>query len=393
MVETRSALVRKNMGINGVQKYAYRKGKYLYFEAAMGPKKEEFRNFNILQIENRDVFPILTNNPRFGSLLLRNNQEQGRVVQVLPAPFDQSLEVYFRTHLPPAAVFYDLGAKGARPEEVNRTTYLLKNTLTFSMPFELHCRPEQRQFLEEYRFMDFWTETTFRGLDRKLAGLHRDWQFKLSVFDQFMNVAWGMVLLLRERDPYTAMHSVFVAMFAYMIGEKLKMTPLELEFLKIGGIYHDVGKIGIRDGVLRKPDQLSTGEFRHMRQHPIKGLRATAFLTKAMEDWNGWAHSLQGMEREHHFRYDGKGGYPTTFKSSDEIRIFSWIISMADAFDAMTTMRTYTKGKPSLSEKIRDIKYNSGKQFHPIVAKACVELLQEGIAIKTRLPLPSIRDF
>jgi len=392
MVDVKVLQMRKNIGIEGAPKYAYRRGQYCYFEASMGPKQPEYRPLNILQIENRSVFPIITNNERFGGLLLRNNNEQGRVVRVLNSPFDQSLEGYFKMHLPPAAVFYDLEKKGAGSDEVNRTIHLLRRTQTFNMPLLIHCQPDKMSLLEEYRFSDLWTEITVKGLDRKLAGLHRDWQYKLSMFDQFMNVAWGMVLLLRERDPYTAVHSVFVAMFAYLIGEKLGLTPLELEFLKIGGIYHDVGKIGIRDEVLRKPDKLNPDEFRHMRQHPVKGLRATAFLAKALEEWDGWAQSLQGVEREHHIRYDGKG-YPATVKSSQEIALFSWIIGMADSLDAMTTMRSYVKGKPTLSEKIKDIEYNTGKQFHPRVANACLELLQEGIAVRSRLPLPSIKDL
>jgi HD-GYP domain-containing protein (c-di-GMP phosphodiesterase class II) len=285
--------------------------------------------------------------------------------------------------------FYDLAANGASIEELNQTIHSLNKAQTFNMPLLISGEVEQRQNLDEYKFADFWTRISTGGLQRRLGGLRMEWGHKLSTFDQFMNVAWGMVLLLRERDPYTAIHSVYVAMCAFLIGEKMGMSPLELEFLKIGGIYHDVGKIGIRDEVLRKPDQLSEKEFKHMRQHPLKGLQATQLLTQGMDEWDGWAHSLQGVERGHHLRYDGKG-YPSTTKHPDDVSLFTWIIGMADALDAMTTMRSYTKGNPRLEEKIRDIESNKGKQFHPLVAEACLALLEEGISVKARFPLPSI---
>jgi len=383
---------RTNLGIGGVEKYAFRRGRNFHFELEMGAKSKQVRELHILQIENRNVFPLLANNERFGGILLRENQSQGRRVKVLAAPFVPSLESYLATHLPPAATFYDLAAKGASVEELNQAIHSLKQAQTFNMPLLICGGEDHSQKLDEYKFADFWNRITAGGLQRRLSGLRTEWGHKLSMFDQFMNVAWGMVLLLRERDPYTAVHSVYVAMCAYLIGEKMGMTPLELEFLKIGGIYHDVGKIGIRDEVLRKPDQLSEEEFKHMRQHPLKGLLATSLLTQGLNEWDGWAQSLQGVEREHHLRYDGKG-YPATTKRPDEISLFTWIIGMADALDAMTTMRSYVKGNPQIEEKIRDIEANKGKQFHPRVAEACLELLSEGMAVKTKLPLPKIANI
>jgi len=382
----------KNLGILGVEKYAYPKGQYYHFEISMGQKRGEVRELHLQQIENRSVFPILANHERFGGLLLRDNKEQGRMVRVLTHPFARSLDDYLTTHLPPAASFYDLKSKKSSADELNRTMHLLRRTQTFNMPLLIYGKKSQEQQLGEYRFSDFWDDITSKGLQRKMSDLRADWEHKLSMFDQFMNVALGMVLLLRMRDPYTATHSVYVAMLAYLIGEELGMTPLELEFLKIGGIYHDVGKIGIRDEVLKKPGKLSQDEFRHMKQHPVKGLKATSFLTQGMEEWDGWTKSLQSVQREHHLRYDGKG-YPVTPKSLSEIPLFSWIIGMADAFDAMTTMRPYVKRKSTLEEKTEDIIFNSGKQFHPKVANACLELLKRGVSIKTKFPLPSISNI
>jgi len=388
MVRTGQTM-KENLGINGVQKYAYQKGGYYHFRLSMGARAESMRELHMLQVKSQRNFPIVTNNERFGGLPLRDNKDQGRRVEVLAAPFDRSLESYLATRFPPAAAFYDLGSKEASAEELNRVIQILKKVQTLGMALLICGGKDYWPKVEEYRFSDYWLSTSLQGLQRKLSGLRMDWDHKLSIFDQNMNGAWAMDLLLYERDRYTAVHSVFVAMLAYLIGEKMGMTPLELEFLKMGGIWHDVGKIGILDRVLRKPDSLSEKEFRHMRQHPLKGLRATTLFTQGLAEFNGWAQSLQDAQREHHLRYDGKG-YPKTKKQPEEVSLFSRIISMADALDAMTTMRSYLKRNPYLTEKIEDIKYNKEKQFDPRVADACLNLLEEGISLRTKMLVPSI---
>jgi putative nucleotidyltransferase with HDIG domain len=171
---------------------------------------------------------------------------------------------------------------------------------------------------------------------------------------------------IEARDPYTIGHSTRVAQLSCALGKRLGMDEEELGHLEKAALFHDVGKIGMPDEVLLKEERLSGGELDVMRRHPLEGaeiLRMAPFLDRYV-----------AIVEAHHEWYDGNG-YPDGRKDS-QIPIHAQIISLADAYDAMTTTRPYRKAQTN-DEAIESILEYKGTQFSPVLADAFVRLLRE----------------
>ncbi|HET9410557.1 MAG TPA: GAF domain-containing protein [Candidatus Dormibacteraeota bacterium] len=172
------------------------------------------------------------------------------------------------------------------------------------------------------------------------------------------------------RDPYTAGHSQRVTQYALMIARQMKYSPKDQGAwvrLERGVRLHDIGKIGVPDAVLQKPGKLTDDEFAKMKEHPVVGFNILSGLKMLTDELV--------IVRSHHERYDGKG-YPDR-KKSDELPIFAWIASAADAIDAMTSDRPYRKGM-SIEVAIDQVRHGAGTQFHPDVAEAVLDAAHNG---------------
>jgi len=168
----------------------------------------------------------------------------------------------------------------------------------------------------------------------------------------FMGSIRMLANAIDEKDPYTRGHSERVAYYSACVAKHLGMTPEEVGRVHLSGIIHDVGKIGIEDKILRKAAALTDEEYEIMKQHPMKGehiLDAVPLLKQKAGD---------GLM--HHENVDGSG-YPRGMKG-DEIPLFGRIVSVADAFDAMTTDRPYSKAM-SYEAGIARLKFLAGKKF------------------------------
>lgn len=182
--------------------------------------------------------------------------------------------------------------------------------------------------------------------------------------DRYMDTIEVLRLAVEAKDVYTRGHSDRVALFAMKIGRKFGLPEEELEYLRIAGIFHDVGKIGISDEILLKKGRLSVPEYEEVKKHPIKG----ALILSAVSMFQG----IVPIVRHHHERFDGKG-YPDGLKKN-EISLPACIISVADAFDAMMSDRQYRKHL-SFRETKRQLTKGSGTQFNPRVVDAFLEIL------------------
>ena len=129
---------------------------------------------------------------------------------------------------------------------------------------------------------------------------------------------------------------------------------------------HDIGKIGIHDSILNKPDKLTKEEFEQIKNHPMIGLNIVMPLGLDPEE--------QAIIRNHHERWDGKG-YPDGL-SGKEIPRLSRILGVADAFDAMTSSRAYRKALP-FSTCLQELKDKSGTQFDPEVVEAALSVFSK----------------
>ncbi len=177
----------------------------------------------------------------------------------------------------------------------------------------------------------------------------------------------ALAAAIETRDPYTGGHVERVASFSLAIGRQFGWAERQLELLELGALLHDVGKIGVEDRVLRKPGALDAAEWEQMRQHPALGaalLRTVPFLQGSVD-----------CALRHHERYDGKG-YPDGLVA-EAIPLEARIVSVADAFDAMTSDRPYRKGlAPSVA--IAELERYSGTQFDPSVVAAFLEAMRTG---------------
>jgi putative nucleotidyltransferase with HDIG domain len=161
------------------------------------------------------------------------------------------------------------------------------------------------------------------------------------------------------RDPYTFEHSARVAAISLELAEGMKLPEADLVVLRRAGLLHDVGKIGVSDKILAKQGPLNDEEWAAIRRHPVIGydmLKDVPFLQPSLDPI-----------RHHHERWDGEG-YPDGLKG-DSISQLARVVTLADAFDAMTSDRPYRKGF-SFEFAARSIVNESGRQFDPAVVEA-----------------------
>lgn len=158
-----------------------------------------------------------------------------------------------------------------------------------------------------------------------------------ELYRMFLSMIRTLAKVLDARDPYTAGHSERVATYSLWIAKRLGIAPQQCEELYKAALLHDIGKIGIPDDILRKPDRLTDLEYDVIKQHPVIG----ADILSNMEPKSAMFDAIQ-TARFHHERMNGTG-YPDKLAGND-IPLFARIVGVADAFDAMTTARSYSKG-------------------------------------------------
>ena len=171
---------------------------------------------------------------------------------------------------------------------------------------------------------------------------------------------------LNQKDAYTFEHSTRVAYYATLIAKEQGLSDQEVIELEFAALFHDVGKIGIADSILKKPGRLTAEEYEEMKKHPIHS-------AKILEHFKPFAKLVPAV-RHHHERYDGRG-YPHGLKGED-IPLFSRMILVADTFDAMTSTRPYRKGLP-YSTAYAELMELSGTQFDPDIVKAFIRAMRK----------------
>lgn len=186
----------------------------------------------------------------------------------------------------------------------------------------------------------------------------------LEEYNDYMNhdILNTMVATLEAKDIYTYNHSTRVAEMAYVLGEILGMSKVELELMYIAGDLHDIGKIGIPDMILNKPERLESDEWRMMKRHSNIGY---SILSKAR-----YFEEVSKIVLHHHERWDGKG-YPDGLKEN-QIPLESRILAVCDSVDAMKSDRPYRK---SISDEIckDEIRKNKGIMYDSDIAECMLK--------------------
>jgi len=195
-----------------------------------------------------------------------------------------------------------------------------------------------------------------------------------NIYENLFATLYAFVEAIEAKDPYTKQHSNRVAELGVVIGAEMGVSGESLDLLNFSGHLHDIGKIGIRDNILLKPEQLTEEEYTAIKAHPIIGANIIGHLGLMSEE--------QTIVRHHHERWDG-GGYPDGLSGTD-IPFLSRILAVADAYDAMASDRAYRKRIPR-DMIIQTIQQNAEKQFDPQVVSAFMEAHKSGKMINAEV--------
>lgn len=194
------------------------------------------------------------------------------------------------------------------------------------------------------------------------------YSFKLYVDMRkiYIDTVKSLSQAVEAKDPYTNGHSMRVAKYSCRLAERLELPEKRLQNLKIAAELHDIGKIGIEEGILNKPGRLNETEFDRIKQHPeigVKIIKDISFLKDASR-----------IILAHHEKFDGTG-YPDG-KKNDDIVLESQILSLADVFDALTSKRPY-RDAMTVEEALRIIENGKGSQFEGNLAEAFISMIKE----------------
>lgn len=170
------------------------------------------------------------------------------------------------------------------------------------------------------------------------------------------------------KDAYTRGHSERVAVYASRLGRQMSLRTDLIERIYFAGLLHDVGKIGVPDAIITKPDRLTPEEYEEIKKHPEIGAK----ILEPVE----FLHSIVPCVRHHHEWYDGcSAGYPDRL-AGDQIPLPSRVIVVADTVEAMTSDRPYRKAL-SIDVVVDELRKYSGTQFDPVVVDAFLRLLED----------------
>jgi len=192
----------------------------------------------------------------------------------------------------------------------------------------------------------------------------------------FLNAVAALASALEAKDKYTGGHSQRVAEISAAIANAMGLFQKTNEKVKLAGMVHDVGKIGISESILNKPGRLTNEEFHYIQKHPEVGQH---ILTPIAGD----DEEILRMVRSHHERYDGSG-YPDGLKR-EEIPLGSRIIAVADAYEAMTSVRPYRKAISDEAALI-EIQCGEGTQFDPNVAETFLRYFENRPLVPPLIP-------
>jgi len=224
-----------------------------------------------------------------------------------------------------------------------------------------------------------YLENVTRSLQTRLEGQFRNER------DAFISTITSLVSALEARDPYTRNHSGNVAKLAVRIGKQMGISKRRLYEIHLGGLLHDVGKIGIRDEILLKPAGLTREEYEVMKSHPEMGAQILSGLPGFDE--------VRGIVLHHHEMYNGTG-YPSGLAGKD-IPLGARIVAVADTYLSLVEDRPYRPGR-SLEKTRRELQRVAGKQHDPKVLDALFALMDDeaskGRTLFTKHPVEAAPD-
>ena len=238
--------------------------------------------------------------------------------------------------------------------KVGALDYIAKPVMVEEVRARVDKALEKRELVLQNRFYQQNLEARVRELDRRNR-------------QSLINGVKTLVHALEAKDAYTSGHSARVSRYAVRTAVQLGYTGDPLEHIRLGGELHDIGKIGTREDILNKPGPLSPEEFQHIKEHTTLGEKILApFLSESP--------MVLRIVRSHHERVDG-GGFPDSLRS-EAIPREARIVTVVDAFDAMTTTRAYRPSRTPV-EAVRELRRCAGTHFDAEVVEAFLRAISE----------------
>lgn len=236
--------------------------------------------------------------------------------------------------------------------------------LTEIKPLESELPNAFNQLNQAYTHIAGLFKNIADGENTNLAGMRT---IVRSCITSITNNANAMFWLtrIRDQDAYTAEHCVRVGIFAMTFARYLGMTDQQLETIGLCGMLHDVGKMRVSSAILNKPGALNDEEWCIMRQHPQLGF-------ELLDSEHQLEPEISQAALSHHERLDGKG-YPANL-AANSIDRFTRIVSIIDAYDAMTSDRVYRKGMPT-SNALSVLYKNGGLQFDAGLVEVFIQMI------------------
>jgi putative nucleotidyltransferase with HDIG domain len=183
--------------------------------------------------------------------------------------------------------------------------------------------------------------------------------------EKLLNAVSTLAMALEAKDAYTRGHSQRVSHYAAQIAREMGLEEREIEAIRLAGILHDIGKIGVRDEILHKAGKLSEEEWKQVRKHP----EISVSILSRIPDLKGIIRII----RHHHEHYDGNG-YPSGLKG-EEIPLGARILAVTDMLDALISDRPYRE-KITFAEAVEEVRKVSGTQLDPRVVEALEEIAE-----------------
>ncbi|MBP3700310.1 MAG: HD-GYP domain-containing protein, partial [Lachnospiraceae bacterium] len=226
--------------------------------------------------------------------------------------------------------------------------------------YEKSDRFDQLELLVESCTKSILQMRTIRSYQNELNQMYQ------NLKDNYMEMIQAMRLLVDARNEYTRGHSDRVSAIAVEIARAMGKSEEYCERIRVAGLFHDIGKIGVPDEVLLKKARLSEEEYSVIKKHSAKGAQVLSSIT-AFQD-------IVPIVRSHHERYDGKG-YPDGLRG-EEIPEEGRIMAVADSYDAMTSDRQYRKGL-GIDMALEELKKGKGTQFDATIVDVMIDLVEK----------------
>lgn len=237
--------------------------------------------------------------------------------------------------------------------------------------YQLHIENE-KAYLESYqkeRDARFWKDLLAKDLEAACIKQEKSAVSSLCgmrVSYGFSELLSTLRMIVDAKDAVTRGHSDRVAYYAEELGKALGAEEEVLHKLRIGGLFHDIGKIAVADEILQKPDSITEHEYEEMKKHPLYGENILSEVSQLKD--------VLPIVRGHHERVDGTG-YPDGL-IGEEISFETRVVTVADSFDAMFSDRRYHVGQP-LEEVLAEMEACKGTQFDPHIVDVFIQMLRE----------------